>query len=339
MLSHDLKLSVVIPTMGRPILIRTIESLLATDFEEMEILVCGKIPDHEVADKLTALVEQHACLQHFSLQFESGDSSRKKNHGAELARAEIIAFMDDDIVVAPQWPELVLAVFKDEYVGLISGPSLVPDDINFSGRLAGLALSSGAAGYVAERYLKGGTEPRQVDWDRIIGCNAAYRKSVFEAVGGFPPEFYPGEEMIAAFRAEKECQAKLMFVPEAYVYHYPRQSVKRFCRQMWTYGATRIRLVRAGVEYSLLNFIPAVLVLLLVSLPLLSLFSIFALYLFVLTLLAYLGATLFFACAVVFRTRQPKDFSVGAMILVMHLCYGAAEWFELFRPNQDWSET
>ena len=171
-------LSVVIPTMGRPILILTVESLLLTKFASMEILVCGKIPDTVVAGQLQQLVDENECVHHFTIQYETGDSSRKKNHGAECARADIVAFLDDDVVVANNWSELVVGAFDDERVGLMSGPSLVPDDISYSGRLAGLALSSGAAGYVAERYLKGGSKPREVDWDRIIGCNAAYRKSV-----------------------------------------------------------------------------------------------------------------------------------------------------------------
>jgi GT2 family glycosyltransferase len=334
----DIRISVVIPTMGRPILIQTIESLIDTEFRAMEILVCGKITDPDVASRLAEQVDTTPCLHHFPVQFSDGDSSRKKNHGAALAKADIVAFMDDDVVVAPNWPELVLEVFKDEGVGLVSGPSLVPNDINFSGRLAGLALSSGAAGYVAERYLKGGSAPRAVNWDRIIGCNAAYRKSVFEAIGGFPPEFYPGEEMIAAFRAEKQQHAKLMFIPEAWVYHYPRQSLRRFCRQMWTYGATRIRLIRAGVEFSALNLAPAFLVLMLLLMILLSYFSVWGIRGLELVLSIYALTMLYFAVAVARRTKQLKDLAVWGTILVMHMCYGAAEWYELFRPNRDWSE-
>jgi cellulose synthase/poly-beta-1,6-N-acetylglucosamine synthase-like glycosyltransferase len=332
-------LSVVIPTMGRPILIRTVESLLATGFEALEILVCGKIPDAEVEAKLKALVERDARVEHFSIQYLDGDSSRKKNFGAEKARADVVAFIDDDVVVAPDWPGLVLEAFEDESVGLISGPSLVPDDINYSGRLAGLALSSGAAGYVAERYLKGGSEKRMVDWDRIIGCNAAYRKSVFEAIGGFPSEFYPGEEMIAAFRAEKIEEAKLVFIPDAWVYHYPRQSVRRFCRQMWTYGATRIRLIRAGVEYSTMNLVPAFFVLALVALPVVSVFWGLAWWLWVFVVVSYAAASLYFALCVVFRSKKVSDIGVWWTIVIMHICYGAAEWYEFFLPNKDWSES
>lgn len=337
MSSRQLSLSVVIPTMGRSTVIRTVESLLSTGFDGMEILVCGKVPDVHVAGQLKRLVEMDGRVKHYPVQYRIGDSSRKKNYGAEQATADIIGFMDDDVVVVSNWPELVLQQFENEMVGLVSGPSLVPDDINFCGRLAGLALSSGAAGYVAERYLKGGQDARQVDWDRIIGCNAAYRRSVFEAIGGFPSEFYPGEEMISAFRAE-QLGAMLRFIPEASVEHYPRQSVARFCRQMWTYGATRIRLIRAGVGASVLNLAPAAFVALIVVLSVGSVFSFWAALALSAMLFIYALMTLYFSIIVACRTRRASDVTVWGMILVMHVCYGAAEWYEWFRPNRDWSE-
>ena len=146
-------LSVVIPTMGRDILIRTLESLVAsTGFDRIEVIVAGRVPDAEVAARLKDFCGRHPNVRHLDIQFETGDSSRKKNEGAAVARSPLIAFLDDDVVVAPDWPQRIVEPFKDGTVGLASGPSLVPNDINRIGRLAGLALSSRAAGYVAERY-------------------------------------------------------------------------------------------------------------------------------------------------------------------------------------------
>ena len=127
-------LSVVIPTMGRDILIRTVSSLVAAEgFGEIEVIVAGRIPAAQVARRLQELCGQYANIRHLDIQFETGDSSRKKNQGAAEARAPLIAFLDDDVVVAPDWPRRIAKSFADETVGLASGPSLVPDDINRSG--------------------------------------------------------------------------------------------------------------------------------------------------------------------------------------------------------------
>lgn len=332
------RLSVVIPTMGREILIRTLESLLAAEgAAEIEVIVAGRVPDPGVADRLHCILAAHGHVRHLDIQFETGDSSRKKNAGADAARAEFIAFLDDDVVVAPDWPRRILEPFQDGRVGLVSGPSLVPDDINLVGRLAGLALSSPAAGYVAERYRQNREATYPVDWDRVIGCNAAYRREAFSQMGGFPADFYPGEEMIAAFRTEK-AGWKLVFSPAAWVRHYPRQSLSRFWRQMWTYGATRIRLLRGGVSFNLLPLVPGLWVGGTAGLALLAPFSAWA----GLGLAAELGLYALVVLAVTLRTlgttRNWRDAGLLAVIPLMHVAYGLAEWVETFRPGRDFSE-
>lgn len=332
------KLSIVIPTMGRPILVRTLESVLAAGGAgQLEVIVVGEIRDGEVLQKITAITAAHLNVRHISISWPTGDSSRKKNRGAEESRSDIVAFLDDDVVIASDWPEHVLSAFEDSAVGLVSGPSLVPEDINLSARLAGLALTSRAAGYVAERYRVGNAAVRTVGWSRIIGCNAAYRKTVFQQMGGFPPEFYPGEEMIAAWRTQ-QLGHKLLFIPSAWVYHYPRQSVKRFCRQMWGYGATRIRLKRAGTAFEWTTLIPALWVFSLVILGLLAPLCRFCAFLLKLDIALYALMSLAVALETAVQTRRPRDLLIFFMIPVMHLSYGFAEWFEFFRPGRDLSE-
>jgi cellulose synthase/poly-beta-1,6-N-acetylglucosamine synthase-like glycosyltransferase len=331
-------LSIVIPTMGRPILVRTLESVLAANgADHLEVIVVGEIRDAAVLQQVTAIVSAHSNVRHVSISYPDGDSSRKKNRGVEESCADIVAFLDDDVVIASDWPEHILKAFEDPAVGLVSGPSLVPEDINLSARLAGLALTSRAAGYVADRYRIGNTAVREIGWSRIIGCNAAYRKMVFRQMGGFPPEFYPGEEMIAAWRTQ-QLGHKLLFIPAAWVYHYPRQSVKRFWRQMWGYGATRIRLKRAGTAFEWTTLIPAVWVFSLLVLGLLAPFCSFCAVLLKLDLELYALMAAVVALETAIQTRRLRDLLVFFMIPFMHLSYGLAEWFEFFHPNRDLSE-
>lgn len=331
-------LSVVIPTLGRPTLIRTVESLLAAGGAvELEILVAGVVSDPRVADALAELVRRHPQVHHLPVAFPAGDSSEKKNAGFRAARAPVVAFLDDDVVVAPDWPARIMEPFGDPKVGLVSGPALVPDDITQVGRLAGLALASRAAGYVAHRYRQGHDANRRIKWSHIIGCNMAYRRETFEAIGAFSPRFWPGEEMIAAHRAEAT-GCRLIFVPRAWVYHYPRQSLGRFWRQMHGYGATRIRLLRAGVEFEPATIVPALWVLSLLVLGAAAWFSAWARALLLLDLSLYALADLVITLHTLAETRRPSDALIFLLIPMMHLSYGLAEWREFFRPDRDLSE-
>ncbi len=332
-------LSVVIPTMGRDILIRTWEWRGGGEgFAGMEVMGAGRVPDAGVEGRLQDFLGRHGNVRHLDIQFPRGDSSRKKNEGAAVSRAPLIAFLDDDVVVAGDWPKRIVEAFADAKVGLASGPSLVPEDINWIGRLAGLVLSSRAAGYVAERYRQNRAGSYSIDWDRVIGCNAVYRREAFAQMGGFPLDFYPGEEMIAAFRTE-EAGWKLMFIPAAWVKHYPRQSLKRFWRQMWGYGATRIRLLRGGVSFTPLPLIPGVWVGGTAALAVLAFWAGWARLLLALDLGIYAGLALAVAVETVAQTKRWGDLGLAAMIPLMHLAYGLAEWAEGLFPGKDFSES
>jgi hypothetical protein len=329
------QLSVVIPTLGRPILVQTLDSLIAIrDVVAMEILVVGSIADPAVAQALADRIRMNPGLfRHFDVSFPRGDSSEKKNLGAREARADIVAFVDDDVKVDPEWPRYILEPFHDPAVGLVSGPSLTPDDVTLAARLAGSALSSWAAGYVAERYSHAG-ETRRVKWSRLIGCNMAYRKTVLMAIGGFDPGFWPGEEMKAAFLATQAGQF-LVFQPLARLYHYPRQSFVLFMRQVYGYGATRIRLMRAGVEPELAALVPLVILLALAGWLAAGWFSPLVMK------AGLIGAALYLLGAALAAILRWRDTRVGADLLIfffiplMHISYGLGELMELVRPGKD----
>lgn len=330
-------LSVVIPTLGRPILIQTLQSLVRTDwFGRLDIIVAGQIADARVLGVVGEMCATHANIRHLAVAFAHGDSSQKKNAGWRAARCPLIAFIDDDVVVVPDWPEKICAPFQQPDVGLVSGPGLVPDDISLMGRLAGNTLASRAAGYVAARYLAGACGPRAIRWSGLIGCNMAYRRPVLERLGGFDPAFWPGEEMLAAFRAT-QLGYKLIFQPWASLYHYPRASFGRFCRQIYNYGATRIRLIRAGVDIEPATIIPAGGVLALVVAGVAALFCRWAGLLLLAGLVFYALADLGVALAKFRETRRPVDLLIFFLVPVMHASYGLAELAELLRPGRDLS--
>ena len=147
------QLSVVIATLGRPILVQTLQSLVrCVGFEEIEVLVCGRLHDPDTHAVVTRLGSLHPNIRHLEVSFPVGDSSEKKNAGWRAARSDLVAFLDDDVVVAPDWPLRMREPFAEAKTAVVSGPSLVPPEVGLFARLAGLALSSPAAGYVAARY-------------------------------------------------------------------------------------------------------------------------------------------------------------------------------------------
>lgn len=331
-------LSVVIPTMGRPILFKSLESLLASpDADKIEIIVVGVILDAEVADRVRGIIAGNPRVRHLPVRFKTGDASEKRNAGFREARADIVAFIDDDVFVPPHWIRRVLDAFGAPDIGMVSGPSLVPTDIGLFARLAGLALSSRAAGYVAHRYMRGAEALKRVKWSRIIGCNMIFRREAMERLGGFDPLFYPGEEMVAAFRTAKLGYA-LVFDSEAYVFHYPKTTFRGFWRQIFRYGATRVRLMRAGVEVEWTPLVPAAWVASLIACGGLAALHVWGVWLLAANLAAYMVAAGAITLEVVLQTRRLADLLLLPLLPFMHVAYGVGIWVEVVRPGKDLSD-
>ncbi len=330
-------LGVVIPTLGRPILAQTLESLAASEgAASLSVIIAGMIPDEALAARVRELGRHFQRFELLPLAFETGDSSRKKTAGLEALQTDIVAFLDDDVVVSPDWPARMLEAFDDAQVGMASAPSLVPDDLALMPRLAGLALTSRAAGYVSDRYRMGAAGLREIRWSRIIGCNMAFRRSVLVKLGGFDPRFWPGEEMVAAFGVARAGH-KIVFQPSAWVRHYPRATLRGFLRQIYGYGATRIRLIRAGLECEPTTLAPAVMIAGALILGAAACCSSVAASVLAAVAALYLLAVLVLSAEMLWITRRPSDALLFAVIPLMHAVYGLGQWYEFLRPGRDLS--
>lgn len=129
-----------------------------------------------------------------------------------------------------------------------------------------------------------------------------------------------------------------MFAPAAWVRHYPRQSLHRFWRQIWGYGATRIRLLRGGVSFHPLPLVPGAWVAATAVLAGFAAFSRLAICLLALELGLYALAVLAVVARTVWRTRRGIDAGLLFVVPFMHVAYGLAEWAEWLRPGKDFSE-
>lgn len=331
-------LSVVIPTLGRHTLLPTVRSILdSDDSEQLEIIVAGRIADQKMLESFRTLAAKDARVRHLDVTYPTGDSSRKKNDGLHASRSEFVAFIDDDVIVAGDWPRRILESFTDDSVGLVGGPALVPDALPLAGRLAGWALMSKASGYSSERLVPGKEQIRTVRWSRIIGCNMAYRKSVLLEIDGFNPGFWPGEEMLASFQTEKSGHT-LKFNPAASVHHYPRSTVRGFWKQIYGYGATRIRLIRSGVELEPATLVPLLFVVSTLALGILSFFHTVFGALLACELLLYALFDAWCTLDVVRRSRRASNLLVFFFIPLMHVSYGIGSGVELIFPDRDLSE-
>jgi len=192
------------------------------------------IVDSNSEDDTVAIAERYAAhRKEVRVLVHGGTRGESRNFGVREAAGEWVAFIDGDCVASPPWLQELRA-------GLRKAPVA-----------AGRTLQVGFAPWEdlgrVELPYKG------VDVTHP-SCNLAYRRDLFEALGGFDAWFRTAEDIDLNFRAVDR-GARIGFVPEAVVFHRTRSTVGRFLKQaFWNgYGRKQLTLKHGSLwaNYSL----------------------------------------------------------------------------------------
>jgi GT2 family glycosyltransferase len=155
-------------------------------------------------------------LRHVRLEPGTGTASRQRNTGWRAARADTIAFTDDDTRPDPGWLEHLIAAARANPRAIVQGRTK-PDPLEAE---------------VMERAPR----PRSVEEDDPPGphaqtCNILYPRAALEEVGGFDETIVAaGEDWDLSLRARK---AGYGYVGE------PRALVYHACEEFSLIGAMR----------------------------------------------------------------------------------------------------
>lgn len=174
--------TVVVATLGRGgELIACLRSLLRHHaHRSFEVVVVDQTPDHpaEVVQALEKALEDPR-LRYFRAAPPSLPGAR--NLGIELARADIIVFVDDDVVVDDGWLDAHLEAHERHpdvagVAGRTRTPGRAPDQLLF--RIDRWGRNIGGFDY-----------PTSAPITSVRGCNMSYKRLWLERVGGFDSRF------------------------------------------------------------------------------------------------------------------------------------------------------
>ncbi len=239
------KASVIVPTIvHRPReLVRTVESLLSLDYPNFEIIVIDNRSrqNHEPMPVFPSDERIRVYAQ------PKPGTSAARNLGIEMATGEFLAFTDDDAAVATSW----LRVLGTRFM-------LDPDVGGIGGLVLPFELETQAQMWFEEYY--GGFSPsfrfEKLSIERLQaidpmfpyavgrfgpGCNMAFRRSVFDRIGGF--DIRLGGGTLATAGEDVAFDLKFVndggtfaFEPAALVRHTHRRSRAEFLSQAFSYG-------------------------------------------------------------------------------------------------------
>ena len=246
----------------------------------------------------------------------------KRNVGAVKALGDILAFLDDDAYPEKDWLDRAVEIFADSGVYALGGPAMTPKDAQFLEKMSGRVLESYMASAGTVYRHKPGKSMEISDYPTV---NLFVRKEAFERAGGFPIEFWPGEDTKLCLELVKTYGRKFKYDSKPVVYHHRRNLFIPHLKQISRYGRHRGQFARIFPETSRLPsyFAPSVFIIGLVFGPFMSLL-VPQLWKFYLTgLLIYTAMLLIEGLRVFLKDKNLKTlFYIPTGIFLTHVVYG-----------------
>lgn len=225
---QKIKYSFIIPVKEINDYIReSVPSILEIKREDYEIII---YPDYG-----------HETQEHWpkTRQIASGSGpALKRNLAAKDARGDFLVFVDDDAYPQGNILDILDRNFEDESIAAVGGPAMTPPSNNFLQKVSGAVYLSHLGGNFPERYYPLGRKRLVADWPTV---NLTVRKEVFQKVGGFNCNFWPGEDTkfcLDIINKIKE-KNKILYNPEILVWHHRREGLLRHLKQIAGYGIHR----------------------------------------------------------------------------------------------------
>jgi cellulose synthase/poly-beta-1,6-N-acetylglucosamine synthase-like glycosyltransferase len=306
--------SVIIPTKndGETLekCLRSIADLNWTEKNKEVIIVDGYSTDDtvEIAKKFDCRV----LYEHI------GTRAGACNIGVNNALGKFILFTDADCIVPKDWIRNLLGHFDNPRVASVGGPNLTaPDDSPF-GKSVGTVI--GFLSRVGARY--GFTQEKIMETFHNPSCNVAYRKEIFEKIGGFNEQLITCEDEELDYRI-KEKGHKIIYTPHSYVFHYRRGSYGAFGRQALRYGKGRAQSVKIHPRMGKwFHYVPLAAMFLIATSFLLSFANVLFLWLALSILVCGAVGILLMSSYLCIKTRTGSLIRLAALITIWFLGFG-----------------
>lgn len=205
---------VIIPTRNRePHALATAESLLAQDYPRFRVLVIDQSDVPSEALRLLAVRDPRLVYE----KVEPRGLPAARNEGIRRSGADIVVFVDDDVVLDPGFIAAHAREYADATVAAVAGKIVerdAPDAMLPRGRMGTINFWTGA-------LHRGYTEQEPRDVTLLPGGNMSFRRETLLACGGFDERFggaFLFEETDVSLALRKR-GCRVRYAPDAALLH------------------------------------------------------------------------------------------------------------------------
>lgn len=215
--------SVIVPVFnGRATIGMCLDSLQTINYppDKLEIIIV----DNNSTDGTTEIVKEYPFTLLYETEIQSSYAARDK--GSRSAKGEFLLFTDADCIVEPDWVMNIILPFAAPEVAAaagkiisVKGDTLIEDFVTEADPLGVHTLGGMLS---------------------LVTANVAYRRSVFEQMGGFNCYMTTGADLVLGWNVQQAIGIKVEYVENAIVYHKHRTTITGMRRQFRRYGSSEI---------------------------------------------------------------------------------------------------
>lgn len=190
---------------------------------------------------------------------------KARNYGMENANSDYFIFIDSDCMFPPEWIQKVDDYLTANALDAFGGPDAAHESFSPLVKAINYSMTS----FIGTGGTRGGEKSIGKFYPRSFNMGIA--KGVYQKLGGMNMLRH-GQDMDYSARVY-QAGFKVGLIPDAFVYHKRRTSLKKFFKQIFNWGVARINLGTAHKELlKPVHFLPAFILLMYNALFILSVF-------------------------------------------------------------------
>lgn len=225
------KYSVIVPVYNRidevADLLASLAAQSAHNFEVVIVEDGSTVPCREAVDRYADVLE----VKYF---FKSNEGrSIARNYGMERATGDYFIFFDSDCVIPADYFEKLNDMMARTPFDCFGGPDAADESFTTTQKAINHAMTS----FLTTGGIRGGKVRLEKFTPRTF--NMGFSRRVYQAVGGFREMFSEDIDMSTRIRL---AGFSIGLYPDLPVYHKRRVDFRKFLRQVYVFGMSRITL-------------------------------------------------------------------------------------------------
>jgi glycosyltransferase involved in cell wall biosynthesis len=221
-----------------------LESITQQDFQDAFEVIIVEDGSTQKSDNIVKNYQHQLDLKYFFKENSGAGASR--NFGMQKATGNYFIVLDSDVIVPKGYLSEVKKVLQENYTDAFGGPDAAHSSFTAMQKAINYSMTS----FLTTGGIRG--KKNGVGRFQLRSFNLGLSKKAFESTNGFS-KMKTGEDIDLTFRLW-QLGFKTQLIPEAFVYHKRRSTLKQFFKQTYAFGTARPILNKKYPESAKITF-------------------------------------------------------------------------------------